>query len=509
LRPRVSLERRSTRLVSSGADGVTDSPSPTSVLDETTAGGKVIRGSLLRSLSYAASVGLGILSAALMTRHLGVVDFGRYVTVVSIVTLAIGMSDVGMSNIGVREYSVREGGDRDRTMRNVFGLRIALTGVAVVLAIGFAAIAGYPQVMVVGTLVATLGYVLTTVQHSLAVPLSAGLRLGWVASLDVLRQAGLVLVVVVLVLSGAGLLAFLAAPLPAAVFVLAVTAWLVRGSIPFVPAFHPRAWGRLLRIVLPYAAASAVGAVYVSLVVVVTSLVATQQETGYFGAAFRVFSVLSAIPGLLIASAFPVLARAARDDRERLRYVLQRLWDASLVLGAGVAVLTAVGAPVAIRVVAGPDFEPSVSVLRIQAGALFASFFIAIWGYALLSLAAYRSLLVANAVALVLAGGLALALAPEYGADGAAVATLVGELGLAVALGLLLMRVHEDLRVDPEILPRVVVAAALGMAVLLIPGLPDVVDLVLAASLYLVAIVALRAVPDEVWAALRHREPLE
>jgi O-antigen/teichoic acid export membrane protein len=495
--------------VSSGADGVADRPSPTAVLDETTAGGKVIRGSVLRSLSYAGSVGLGILSAALLTRHLGVVDFGRYVTVVSIVTVSIGVSDVGMSNIGVREYSVREGGDRDQTMRNVFGLRIAPTVVAVVLAIGFAAIADYPRVMVVGTLVAAVGFVLTTVQHSLAVPLSAGLRLGWVASLDVLRQAGLVLVVIALVLSGAGLLAFLAAPVPAGLLVLAVTAWLVRGAIPFVPAFHPRAWGRLVRIVLPYAAASAVGAVYVSLVVVVTSLVATQQETGYFGAAFRVFSVLSAIPGLLITSAFPVLARAARDDRERLRYALQRLWDAGLVLGAGVAVLTAVGAPVAIRVVAGPDFEPSISVLQIQAGALFASFFIAIWGYALLSLAAYRGLLIANVLALVLAGGLALMLAPNYGADGAAVATLVGEVGLAVALGLQLMRTHRDLRVDPELFPRVVVATGLALAVLLIPGFPDVVDLVLAAAVYCVAVVALRAVPDEVWAALRRREPLE
>ena len=165
-----------------------------------------------------------------------------------------------------------------------------------------------------------------------------------------------------------------------AIVLVVLTAWLVRGTIPFVPAFDPRAWGRLMRLVLPYAAASAIGAMYVSLVVVLTSLVATQQETGYFSAAFRVFSVLSAVPSLLVASAFPILARAARDDRERLRYALQRLWDTALVIGAGAAVLTAVGAPVAIRVIAGPDYEPSVAVLRIMAGALFASFFVAIWG---------------------------------------------------------------------------------------------------------------------------------
>jgi O-antigen/teichoic acid export membrane protein len=481
--------------------------SPTHALDLPTAGGKVIRGSVLRGGAYAATVALGIVSAALMTRHLGVVDFGRYVTVVSIVTVAIGLSDIGLSNIGVREYSVREGVERDFTMKNLLGLRIALTAVAIVIAVTFAAAASYPSVMVVGTLVAAVGFVLTTAQNSYGVPLSAGLRLGWVASLDVLRQAGLVLVVVGLVLAGAGLIPFLAAPIPIGIVLLGMTAWLVRGSIPFVPAFDLRAWGSLLRLVLPYAAASAVGAVYVSLVMVLTSLVASQEETGYFGAAFRVFSVLSAVPGLLVTSAFPVLARAARDDRERLRYALQRLCDAALVLGAGVAVLTVVGAPVAIDLVAGPEFEPSVSVLRIQAGALFSSYFAVIWSFALLSLGAFRSLLVANVVALIVAGALTLALAPEYGADGSAVATLIGELVLVVMLGVQLMWSRRDLRVDPKLLPRVLVATGLAAAVLLVPGLPDAVDLVLATAAYLAAAVLLRAVPEEVWAALRRREP--
>jgi O-antigen/teichoic acid export membrane protein len=492
--------------VTAGLDPASDSASPTHVLDLPTAGGKIIRGSVLRAAAYAATVLLGIVSAALMTRHLGVVAFGQYVTVLSIVTVAMGMADVGMANIGVREYSVREGDERDRLMENLLGLRLALAALAAAVALVFAAAAGYPGVMVAGTALAALGYLLTTLQQTVGVPLSAGLRLGWVALLDVLRQLGLVAVVVVLVLAGAGLLPFLGAPIPIAVGLLVVTAWLARGSIPFMPRFQPRAWGQLLRLVLPYAAASAVGAVYVSLVVILTSLVASEQETGYFGASFRIFSVLGAIPGLLVGSAFPVLARAARDDRLRLQYALQRLWDIALLLGAGAAVLTAVGAPVAIDIVAGNDYEPSVSVLRIQAGTLFAAFLVAIWSYGLLSLAAYRALLIANALALVLAAASGLLLAAEYGADGAAVATLIGEGALALALGVQLMWTRDELRVDAEILPRVVLATALAVAVLLIPGLPAAADVALAAMVYVATVVLLRAVPGEVWTALRRRE---
>jgi O-antigen/teichoic acid export membrane protein len=316
----------------------------------------------------------------------------------------------------------------------------------------------------------------------------------------------MLVVVVALVVADAGLLAFLATPIPVALGLIGVTAWLVRRTIPLVPAFHPRAWWQLLRLVLPYAAASAVGAVYVNLVVVVTSLVSNDTETGYFGASFRVFMVLAAIPGLLIASAFPVLARAARDDRERLRYALQRLWDISLIIGTGSALLTAVGAGLAIAVVAGSDYEPAADVLRIQALALLASFLVATWGYALLSLAAFASLLLANAVALVLSAAFALLLAPDHGAQGAAVATVIGESSLALALGLLLMASRPDLRVQLEVLPKVIVAAALGAAVVLVPSLPELVDLIVAGVVYVALLAVLRAVPPEVWYALRRRE---
>ena len=199
-------------------------------------------------------------------------------------------------------------------MKNLLGLRIALTGVAVVIAVAFAAAAGYPAVMVVGTMVAAIGFVTDHGAALVGRAAFAGLRLGWVAGLDVLRQAGLVLAVVVL---GAD------------------RGRAARGPRSRADRDRARAADRLARRAAPSRSSQrstrapgvaccdsccpmrrrAIGAVYVSLVVVLTSLVASQEETGYFSAAFRVFSVLSAVPSLLVASAFPILARAARDNR--------------------------------------------------------------------------------------------------------------------------------------------------------------------------------------------------
>ena len=92
----------------------------------------------------------------------------------------------------------------------------------------------------------------------------------------------------------------------------------------------------------------------------------------------------------MVSSAFPVLARAARDDEERLAYGLQRVFEVSLIVGTGMAIGLAVGAPFAIDVVAGHGFDASVPVLRIQSLALITSFLLATWALALLALKRFR-----------------------------------------------------------------------------------------------------------------------
>jgi O-antigen/teichoic acid export membrane protein len=475
--------------------------SETHVLDQPTAGGKVIRGTLLRVISYGAGVLLGVLSAALLTRHLGAADFGRYITVVSLIAVAAGLSDAGLLNVGVREYSVRERGERERLLSNLFGIRLAVTAIGTLLAVAFAIAAGYGTEMVLGTALAGLALLVTTFQQTLAVPLSSDLRLGWVSSLEFIRQLATLVAVAALVFAGAGLLAFLAAQIPVALVVLLATVVLVHRLVSVRPAFALEQWKRLTGVVLPYAAANAVGVLYGSLAVILLSLISTADETGYFGAAFRVFLVIAGIPALLVTSAFPILARAARDDHERLAYACQRLWDISLLVGSGLALATLIGAPLAIDIVAGKQFEPSVDVLRVQAAALLPSFVFGVWGFALLALARYRGLLIANGVALLASAALTLGLGSAYGAFGAAFATLVGDTCLAIGYAIVLMRGHPEFRVSLELVPRVAVACGVAACSVLLP-LPVVLQLTLTVVAYVAVVFALKAVPEEIPEAL-------
>jgi O-antigen/teichoic acid export membrane protein len=475
----------------------------TDVLDTSEAGPAAIRGSLLRTSGYVAGVLLALGSTPLVVRHLGVIDFGRYVTVLSLAAVTAGVTEAGVTTIALREYAVLSDRLRERMMRDLLGLRVSLSLAGVVLAVAFAQIAGYGSALVLGTVLAGTGFLLQALQGLFGVALQAQLRLGWVTVADLVRQAVLVAMLVLLVVGGAGIVPFLAAGIPAGVVALVLTAVLVRGTMPMRPSFAPGRWWSLLRDTLPFALATAIGIVYFRVTIVVMSLIATKVQTGYFATSYRILEVLVLIPGLLVSTLFPVMARAARDDLERLRYALGRTVEVALVGGAWMALCTALGAHFAIDVIAGHKFLPAVPVLRIQGLAIVATFVGMVCGLGLLALRRQRALVIVSGSGLVLSVLLNLVLVPLLQARGAAIATIVTEVLMAVAVLWALIR--EGVMSPPWlILMRVVVCAGLGALVVLVP-VHDVVRVVLASALYFGVLQLLGGIPAEVQQALRRR----
>ena len=414
------------------------------ILDSREAGGMIIRGGVIRAVGFLASTLLALLGMALVTRHLGVADFGRFQTVISLITVVGSLTDAGMGALGVREYAQRTSADRDRLMRTLLGMRIALTLLGAAIAAGIAVAIGYDRELVLGTVLAGLGLALLVVQTTLTIPLTVDLRNGALSLVDLLRQGLTVAGYVLLVGLGAGVVAFLGVTIPAGIVMVAVAALLARGQVSLRPSLDLREWGRLLRVAVAFTMATAVGTIYVYTAQILTAAVTDARDTGLFSASFRVYIVLAGVPGLLIAVAFPLLSRAARDDHERLAYAVQRLLDTTIVLGLGMGLGVVVGAPTIVEVMAGSGFADAVPVLRIQAATLVVTSVVAPMGFALLSLHAHRGIFTANLAALVVMLGGVTVLAAAYGPQGAALATVVGESTLAAGYYVALRRAAPD-----------------------------------------------------------------
>jgi O-antigen/teichoic acid export membrane protein len=478
------------------------SDQPVGILDTSEAGPAAIRGGVLRAGAHAIGVGLALISAPLLIRHLGVEDFGRYVLIGSIVATLGGVLDAGLISIAQREYVVRQGAARDRVMRDLLGLRLLLMFIAGVAAVGFAAVAGYDATIVAGTAIASVGLLIAASQHVIVTPLIAGLRYGTTTALDLLSQVLIVGATIVLVVLAAPLLSFVVVPVGVSVILLLVTVRLVRGLAPLRPGFDREEWWLLVRDTLPFAVAAAIGAVYFRSALIVLSLVNDPLETGYYATSYRLMEVVLAVPVLVVSAAFPILSRAAEENAERLAYAVRRMLEVAVLLGLWFLLVLELGAEVMIDVLAGSEGEPAVAALRWQAPAVLFTFIAATCGFTLLSLRRHREVLVSNVVALAVSLTGTLLLGRRLGADGAAIATVAAEALLATTMAIQLVRIRPELRFPLRTIPPLLAAAGIAACAALLP-VHDLVRVAVATAVYFGALFATGRIPFEIFEALR------
>jgi O-antigen/teichoic acid export membrane protein len=473
------------------------------ILASREAGGRFLRGSGMRMVGFGAGLLVGLSATPFVTRHLGAVNWGHFITVTSIVFIAAALTEGGVANLGVREFATTGDAERRAFMSDLLGLRLVLSLLGALGALAFAFAAGYQSVIVEGTAIASAGLLIEGARVTLAIPLTAGLRLGWLAVTDFTAQAVTAALMIALVLGGATLLPFYAVAVVVAAVSLVLTVALVRSEVNLRPSFSPSRWRTLMSESIVYTAATTLGVIYFQIVVIAMSLLSSKLQTGYFSLAFRGLAIVNGIPWLLVASAFPILAHAAHGDRERLRYALQRLFDGSLVVGGFFSLCVVIGAPFAVRVIGGPKFEPSVEVLQILGAGVLGTFLVATWSFALLSVRLYRELIVINGAAVALAILLSVLLIPSHAADGAAVTTATLEVGLALAYGVALSVRRPELRPSLGHVPRVLVAFALAFTVAAVIPVYSLVAVIVGVAVLGASLVALKAVPREFLDAIR------
>jgi O-antigen/teichoic acid export membrane protein len=477
------------------------------VLTAPGAGDRAIRGGVLRVGGYGAGLTAIAVASVFLLRYLGVARFGQYTTVIAIVTIVYGITEAGLTFVAQREYVHADAARRRTLLADLLGIRLVVTPLGVVLGVAFALVAGYPDALVTGTLLAGIGIVLAVVATTVTMPLSADLRLGAITVTDLTRQLVIVAGIIALVLAGAGLVPFFAVYILAGVAALVVALAFTGRAGWVTPRFALRAWWPLLREGAPVALSTVVNVTYVRTLIILASLLATAQQTGLFATSYRISEILLGVPQLMIGAAFPILAHSHVADEQRLAYAVQRIGEAALLLGLALGLALAVGAAPIVNVLGGSAYAAAADTLRIQSAAIAGAFMTQLGTFGLIAIHRQRSLALVNALALAIVLALGLTLIPLWGANGAALAASVGEVALALAALTMLVRARPALRPDLRYVPKLLLATALGAACVLLP-VPDAVATVLALTVYAVVALALRAVPAELIDALVRRRGL-
>ena len=160
------------------------------IVGTSAAGPAAIRGGLLRAAAFAGGLLLGVVAAPLLVRHLGDADFGRYSAVLAVIMIVNGLTEGGINTVAMRETVLRTGRvERDRAMRDLLGLRMVLSAVGIALAVAFSAAAGTARRSSGARSWPPSGWRPSCCRRSWRPSCRAGLRFGWAALIELVRQA--------------------------------------------------------------------------------------------------------------------------------------------------------------------------------------------------------------------------------------------------------------------------------------------------------------------------------
>jgi O-antigen/teichoic acid export membrane protein len=383
-----------------------------------------------RALSLAAS----LISIPIVTRYFGPSLFGEFSLVLALNAILLSATDLGIQTIATRDASQRLK-SVGVLAKQAFLLRTGAAVILTAIAMAIVWLSGYPFTVKLGFAMVAPTVLFNAFATGFAVILQSSFKLYRLALAEALGRLVTIGLTVAVVLVASQLAAVretalygaFAATVVGAGAALLLAAVAVRRWSPFEGGFRADLALRLAREAAPLGAVVVTSLLIYRLDTILLSILRGPYDVGIYNAAYRFQDLILAIPGIFMASVFPLL-NAQVADAEAFRRTWQKALDTLALVGVPVALGIFLIAPQLIALFTGPQFTPSVQPLRILSFAVLLSYLNYAFAYSLIIARRQMTFLVVNLIGVAFNAGLNLIFIPAYSYNAAAGITVVSEL---------------------------------------------------------------------------------
>ncbi len=380
------------------------------------------------------TLGLQLLSFALVAANLGPAGVGAYTFALAIYSLFAYVTNFGVRAIAMRDITQQPERERD-LVTNLFYLRVVMGAVGYGVLLVALTLGGYSAVerragLVVGVLLVVLAL------ESFQVILEVRLRMGWVSIAAVVQGVVLAAGSLAVAIADGGVVAFLwvfVASNVANFVIVATVALRQSGRLQWRP--RPGVWAKLAKAAVVLGLAQLCITLYYRLDLLILAAIKPADDVGQYGAAYRVLETFIVVPSLAMTVLTPVIAASVTAGVLVLQRRYGHLMHLIALLAFPVAVAGAMTAARVFPAVPGfGEFDGAGVALAVLAPAAPCIFFGTALSAVLVSGHQQRRLLTVSFIGLLVNVALNVALIPAFSYIGAAVATTVTEVAVVVGL---------------------------------------------------------------------------
>ncbi|MCW2982463.1 MAG: polysaccharide biosynthesis protein [Conexibacter sp.] len=469
---------------------------------------RAFRDVLVQVLTRVLNLAVGIVVTALVVRTLGDTGYGQWMTILTTFQLVGFFTSLGLESVAVREAAADPRHAED-WVGALIVTRLALTAPVMVVGLGVLLLIQQSHAMLVAGIILLVEF-----------PFGIGSSLAVVHQLRVDNRLPMVILTINSVLWGACVLGIYLAD--GGLVAMAIAMTVVSTLTAFMQAFASfklmrfrlrpsrAAIIRLVKVGAPLGVAGLLVNAYARIDQVIVFEQAGAKEAGYYGAVYRVLEQAHFIPVSVLTTLAPIMAGLYIADRARMLRIVTLAAEFLAIGSLGALAFASVAAEPLMRLFFGEEFVPAAPALPVLGGAFVFICYGYLTGNLLLTLGIANRQIVVGLAGLVVNVVGNLILVPRYGFEGAAWMTLATEVVVVGTGGWFVVQKLGGLgEVSPGRLPRVVLAAAILLGVLIAMasvGAGLVPLAVVAGVLYPVLLLGLKAVaPGELKVLLLKR----
>jgi len=409
------------------ANDTTPPPRPPRVSTSLTSGAGI-----LLARRYLVAV-MGWAGTLIVIRQLPADAWGGYSFIFGLAGILGIVSDLHIGRIVLVEV-MEDPDEAGATITNYMVLRTLLGVLSAVIALVVVVAGDYPSSVVFGMAAAGLSLVIASAANSLVLLFQARLWLRDVAVGSVLGQLAQLIATVALVLSGhVGLVWFAAA---AALFPAGELAWYSRRAGPLLRwRVDVRAWGPWLREAAPLAVGAAAASLYMKIDTVMLGSLDSLNSVGIYSVGYKFSDLLGSIGAAVAVPALTMLVDAWPDDPVRFRGASTHAFVLLFVAAVGSTIVFTGFARELISLLYGSRYEVATGASRALVAAQALNFFTQLCFVILVAVGRNRRYAAAMIGGVAVNVGLNFALIPHWSYFGSAIATVVTEVAVLAALG--------------------------------------------------------------------------
>lgn len=459
---------------------------------------KVAHSTLFQFVGKITSTVLALVFIALITRHLGVIGYGQYFTIMVFVGIFSVVADLGLYIYVVNEIS-RERNDRspDYIMSNVFTLRLITAAILLALAPVIALLFPYEHSILVGIGIAIFAMFFISANQVLIGVFQREFDTKKVAIGEVIGRILQVAFVGIVIFMDWGLYAVLIATVIGAFANFIYVFMSARKFVKIKLYFDFPFWKEIMSVTWPIAVSVVLNMIYFKVDTIFLSVMKGDFEVGLYGEAYKILEVLIAFPAIFAGLITPLLARYAYKNSEKFKTVIQKGFDTMFMFAIPIVFGGVMLSKEIVVFIGGPEFIGSAPILNLLVIAVASIFIGNMFANAVVALNKQRQMVWAYLSVAILAVVLDWLLIPKFSYMGAAWATVATELMIMALSIFVVYRASKTLPSIKNIWKVLLSAGVMAFAIYIFPNWNFLISLVLASVIYLVVLYGLGGLKKE------------